>query len=348
MQTDIQTVTITGYGSGGEGVARLTDGRVAFIPGAARGDVCDIELVEEAKRFARGNIVRIVEPSPHRIEPGCDVYPDCGGCDFRHISYEEELWAKLLRVNDALARIGGVNAQAEEILSTGRIDGYRNRAVPHSANGNTGFYRKKSHEVIPVNNCRLLSDEAITVGERSYELDGLTFHISPGAFFQVNTEAALLLFQKAREYAALRPDETLLDLYCGVGAMTLFLGRDAGNAVGVDIIPASIENARENALRNGMNHAEFICADATAWDADGLKPDCIVVDPPRKGLSAGAVQKILELSPTRVVYVSCDPATLARDIKLLTGYTALRVSAIDMFPRTANVECVALLTRLDT
>jgi tRNA/tmRNA/rRNA uracil-C5-methylase (TrmA/RlmC/RlmD family) len=337
----IHKVTVTGYSSDGAGVARLPGGRVVFVKGAARDDVCEITLTEEEKRFARGKIVRLITPSPYRIPPDCSVYGGCGGCQFRHITYEEELDAKLKRVNDALQRIGGSSVRADEILSAGQTDGYRSRAVLHTKDGVTGFYRAGSHEIVPVDRCLLLSGEAAG----SYELDGLIFRCSPGAFFQVNTGAALLLFQRAREYAALQPGETLLDLYCGVGALTLFLGRNAGRAVGVDVVPAAIEDARQNALRNGIGHAEFICADAAKWEADGLRPGCISADPPRKGLTAAAVRKILELSPSRIVYVSCNPATLARDVRLLTGYGVSRVCAVDMFPRTAHVECCVLLEK---
>jgi tRNA/tmRNA/rRNA uracil-C5-methylase (TrmA/RlmC/RlmD family) len=337
----LHTVTVTGYSSDGAGVARLPDGRAVFVKGAARDDVCEITLTAEAPRFARGEIVRLITPSPHRAPPDCPVYGDCGGCQFRHITYEEELNAKLRRVNDALERIGGAPVRADEILTAGQTDGYRNRAALHTKNGITGFYRAGSHEIVPVDRCLLLSGEVTD----TYQLDGLTFQCSPGTFFQVNTGAAPLLFQKAREYAALQPDETLLDLYCGAGALTLFLGRGAGRAVGVDVVPAAIGDAKQNALRNGIGHAEFICADAADWDADGLRPDCIVADPPRKGLTMPAVRKITELSPPRVVYVSCNPATLARDIKLLDGYKASKACAVDMFPRTAHVECCVLLER---
>ena len=366
--------TITGYGSGGEGVARLDDGRVAFIRGAARGDTCKIEIISERPRSYRAEIVEIIEPSQHRIEPDCNVYKMCGGCDFRHITYEEELRAKLNRVNDAFERIGGFSIRANEIISTGQIDGYRNKAVFHTANldGRTviGFYRAGSHEVCPVKRCRLLIDELndflsnlwdnppagygeITLRSgcnnshttTEVNLDGLCFRISHSSFFQVNNGATLLLFQKARELASLSKNETLVDIYCGVGALTLFIGRDAAYALGVENNPDAVCDARENVRRNGFNHVDFICADAAKWDATDIRPDCVVVDPPRSGLSAAAVRKILEMSPARIVYISCNPATLARDIKRLVSYEARQVCVIDMFPRTANVECCVLLCR---
>jgi len=369
-------VTITGYNSDGEGVARLESGRVVFVRGAARGDVLEVSLVKERSGVARAEIVRILTSSPYRIESDCTFYPECGGCDYRHISYEEELFAKLQCVNDALKRIGGLatqvnlGAQIDQVLHTGQINGYRNKAVLHSDGSVLGFYQARSHDVIPVDHCLLLNDDlndAIKVLSQSqtrtgcsseitlrsgrygtkqpleFEMDGLIFGVD--GFFQVNSEAALLLFQKAREYAALTKSDTLIDLYCGVGALTLFIGRDAGYALGVEQNDKAIETARENALRNNLSHIEFINTDAANWTADISEPDCVIVDPPRKGLSQSAVRKILDISPKRLVYVSCNPATLARDLKGLNGYKVKDICAVDMFPRTANVECCCLLVR---
>jgi len=360
----VQRVTVNGYGADGSGVARLEDGKVVFIRSAARGDVLEIKLTRERPRSAEAEIVRILEPSPYRIEPDCPVYPKCGGCDFRHISYEEELELKLRRVNDAMERIGGSSARSSEILRTGRTGGYRNKAVFHSDGDSLGFYEARMHKVVPVSRCLLLKDDLNAALEtlspksgvtlRSGRnglgypleevLDGLVFGVS--GFFQVNTGAALLLFRKAREYASLSKDETLVDLYCGVGSLTLFVGRDAGRALGIEVDAGAVEAARVNARRNNISHVEFLCADAARWDAGALRPDCIIVDPPRKGLSLGAISKALELSPSRIVYISCDPATLARDVSRLKGYAVKDICAVDMFPRTANVECCCLLKKV--
>jgi len=360
-------VEVTGYNSEGDGVARLVDGRVVFIRGSARGDLLEVRLTEEKPRITRAEITRILNPSPYRIKSDCPFYPECGGCNFRYITYEEELGAKLQRVNDALERIGGLPLRLDSILNTGQTAGYRNKAVLHTNGKSTGFYHAGSREIIPVDHCLLLKDdlnEALKSLRRNREvtlrsgrnglekpleeeLDGLIFRIS--GFFQVNTGAALLLFNKAREYAALTKDDTLLDLYCGVGALTLFIGRDAGNAVGVERDPDAIVTARENAHRNKLPHIEFISADVdSAWNVNCREPDCITVDPPRRGLSDGALQKIKVLNPKRLVYISCDPATMARDIKRLDGYTVSEICAIDMFPRTANVECCCLLSRINS
>ena len=357
----INDVEIESYTSGGEGVARLGDGRVVFVSNAARGDILEIRLTEEKPRIARAEIVRMLKPSPYRTLPDCPVYPQCGGCDFRHITYEEELRAKLQRVNDALQRIGGSSVRAQEILSTGQIDGYRNKAVIHSDGVSRGFYARQSHEIINIDHCRLLKEDIntalkdiplggeLTVRSGRYgmsppheeSLDGLVFGIS--GFFQVNISAALLLFRKAREYAAMTKDETLVDLYCGVGTLTLFVGRDARQAYGVELDPEAVEKARENARRNGLEHVEFFAADAGKWEYGIGSPDCVIVDPPRSGLSKCAVRNILEFSPQCIVYISCDPATLSRDIRRFEGYSVKEICAVDMFPRTANVECCCLL-----
>jgi len=362
------SVTVTGYNSDGEGVARLDDGRVVFVRGAARDDVLEIRIIQERAKIAWAEIVRIIKPSPYRIEPDCNAYPECGGCDFRHITYEEELSSKLQCVNDALKRIGGLSIQVDQILQTGQINGYRNKAVLHNDGSSLGFYKARSHDIIPIKNCLLLKGDlnsairdlakvgtkrkeiTLRSGRKGVnppleeELDGLTFKLE--GFFQVNTDAALLLFQKAREYAALSKDETLIDLYCGVGALTLFVGRDAGYALGVEQNPDAVNIARENAKRNNLSNIEFINADAADWDANITNPDCVIVDPPRKGLTQSTIQKILELSPKRLVYISCNPATFARDLKLLEGYSINNICAVDMFPRTANIECCSLLEKV--
>ena len=378
------TVTITGYNSAGEGVSRLDDGRVVFIRSAARGDVLEVELIQEQAKINRARIVRILTPSPYRIEPDCSVYPQCGGCDYRHITYEEELSAKLQLVNDALKRLGGLSIQVDQILHTGQINGYRNKAVLHTDGTSSGFYKARSHDIIPIKHCLLLKNdlndaiknltqkgtklkmektpdfgqnkinnplEEITLRSGlngtnhplEEELDGLIFRLE--GFFQVNTDAAIQLFQKAREYAALTKNDTLIDLYCGVGALTLFVGRDAGHALGVELNSDAVKIARENAKRNNLSHVGFLSADASDFIAKITEPDCIIVDPPRKGLSSRAISKILELAPKRIVYISCNPATLARDLKELSSYEVEDICAVDMFPRTANVECCCLLVR---
>ena len=191
-----------------------------------------------------------------------------------------------------------------------------------------------------------------TLWGQDYLLDtlcSLTFRLSVPSFFQVNREQAQLLYERAVEFASLTGKETVLDLYCGTGTISQCMAKKAGRVLGAEIVPEAIEDAKANALRNGLDNTEFFCADAgeaaELLALRGLRPDVVSVDPPRKGLSLPVIEAICQMAPSRVVYVSCNPATLARDLKLLAerGYEPVRAEAVDMFPRTGHVETVCLL-----
>lgn len=181
-------------------------------------------------------------------------------------------------------------------------------------------------------------------------LCGSEFELSPQAFYQINPPQAERLYELAVDYALPEPGGTVLDLYCGAGTISLALARRAGQVIGAEIVPEAVENARRNAACNGIGNAEFICADAgdaaRLLSERGIRPDAIVVDPPRKGMSEEALRQVAKMQPKRIAYVSCDPATLARDLKRLTelGYVPQKAVAVDMFPKTAHVETVVLLT----
>ena len=182
-------------------------------------------------------------------------------------------------------------------------------------------------------------------------LCGKTFRLSVPSFYQVNRAQAERLYAKAIEFAGLTGQETVLDLYCGAGTITLALSDHAKKVLGAEIVPEAIDDARENAARNGVKNTEFFCGDASdvakKLARENLRPDVITVDPPRKGLAADVVESIAEMQPGRVVYVSCDSATMARDVKRLAdlGYTAQRACAVDMFPRADHIETVVLLSK---
>lgn len=443
-KNEIHTVTITGYTSEGDGVARI-DGQVVFVKGAIAGEVLDIHILKVSKTIAFAKIETILTPSPHRITPACPAYGPCGGCDFLHIDYTEELRLKESRVADAIARVGGLDAPVRPILAAQAQTHYRNKAVFAVGDGSvTGFYRRRSHKVIPVETCLIQTDAANRAASALREwmaahhipayhetvhrglirhlfvrqshstgkiavcvvatkpnlphqdalietlrrhcpeaagillcvnpepgnvvlqgdfhplwgeayladnLCGLTFRLSPRSFFQINPPQAERLYEKALAYAGLTGQETVLDLYCGTGTITLIMAKRAHRAIGAEIVEAAVHDARENATANGITNAEFLLADA-AVAADtlkqrGLTPDVVMVDPPRKGLAAAVIDHIADMAPKRIVYVSCDPATLARDLKLFAeyGYRTQEVTPVDMFPRCAHVECVGLLVR---
>ena len=445
-KNQILRVTIDAYGSDAAGICHV-DGLAVFVPGTIVGEEWEIRILKVLKSCAYARGERLLLPSPARIDPGCPCYGKCGGCDCRHMSYEEELRFKLQKVNDALERIGKQTVRAETIVGSEQTDAYRNKGIlaVGTAGGRpvSGFYRERSHQIIPVERC-LIQDElthraaaALTafmakngipaydeqsgegvvrhlycrrafhsadrllciVARRGFgaktqalveslraacpEFTGIvlnvnrsegntvlsgdfytlwgkgsirdtlcdiSFDIAPQAFFQVNPPQAERLYTKALEYAALRPGDLAFDLYCGAGTISLCLAREAGQVIGAEIVPEAIENAKSNAALNGIQNAEFLCADAGqaahTLAVRGLRPEVIVVDPPRKGMQEAAIEAVASMSPKRIVYVSCDPSTLARDILRFNayGYTLAEAEAYDLFPRTKHVETVCLLT----
>ena len=181
----------------------------------------------------------------------------------------------------------------------------------------------------------------------------LSFQVSPRSFFQVNTAQAETLYKKALEYANLGGGETVIDAYCGTGTITLFLARKARKAYGIEVVPPAILDARKNARANHIRNAEFIVGDAAdvmpRLYHEGVRPDVIVTDPPRAGCTPVVLETFVRMHPSRIVYVSCNPATLARDLAILDslGYRADKIQPVDMFPMTSHIETVSLITRKD-
>ena len=441
-KNNIYTARIEGYSSEGLGIARI-DGQVVFVHGAVRGELCRVLVMKVLKNAAFGKVTELLEPSPERREPDCPYYGRCGGCDFRHLSYREELWAKRQRVQDALTRLGGSDVEVEEVLGAADPLYYRNKSQYPVSAGKVGFYRARTHDVVDIEHCliqkpqadaaaaalrdymrdfavpsydektgrgllrhlyvrtnrrgeslvcvlangeRLPHEEELVgrlrravpdcvgvvlgvntrrgntvLGERyralwgadtlEDELCGLTFQLSVPSFYQVNRDQAEVLYRKAVEYAGLTGGELVVDLYCGAGTITQVMAGGAGRVIGAEIVPEAIEDARENARRNGIENVEFFCGDAAQLAADfagrGLRPDVICVDPPRKGLAPEVIAAAAQMAPQRVVYVSCDPGTLGRDVKRFAeyGYRVQRAAACDLFPGTRHVETVVLLSK---
>ena len=201
----------------------------------------------------------------------------------------------------------------------------------------------------------VLGDKFITLHAPGYIEDtlcGLTFRLSPRSFYQVNHHQAQRLYEAAIAQAEITKEDLVLDLYCGVGTITLAMASAAGRVIGVEVIPQAVEDAKDNARRNGIENAEFFCGDAgqaaLELEKQGIIPDVVVVDPPRKGLNADTIEALHRMAPRRIVYVSCDPATLARDVALLKerGYTLKNAMAADLFPRCSHVESVVTLSKL--
>lgn len=444
-------LTIEALSSDGNGVGHH-QGQAIFVPASAPGDVLQVRIVKDCKRYAFGIIEKITTPSLDRLPHDCKLAGPCGGCCYRHLAYQAESDAKEQVVADAFARIGGFDLPVLPLLPSPKIDRYRNKVqfpVSLSQDGHvvTGFYANRSHRVVPCTDCKLqpmilnqianflaaqleahriapydevthsglvrhiflrrgvhseqimlcvvcngnalphsesiiaalcerfpaitsivlnvntektnliLGKENITLYGKGYledTISGVPVQLGPLSFYQVNTLAAEQLYAVAAEFAQLQPTDTLLDLYCGMGTIGLSMAAQCEKLIGVEVVGEAIDSAKTNAARMGMTgKTRFLCADAgtaaTQLATEGLQPDVIVVDPPRKGCDTPTLDALLAMAPRRIVMVSCNPATAARDAKYLAegGYQLDKIQPADFFPRTKHVECVCLMSKMN-
>ena len=463
---DMVTVTIDDIGINGEGIGKV-DGYTLFIKDAVIGDVVEAKIMKAKKNYGYARLMKIVEPSRHRVEPLCPVARQCGGCQIQAMAYESQLAFKNQKVKNNLMRLGNVPEELlDEIMepicgmsvNEGEIGPfrYRNKAqfpIGTAKEGKivTGFYAGRTHQIIPCEDCALGVDvnkdilkiiidfmneykikaydeeqhkglvrhvlirygfttkeimvclvingnnlpHGEVLAERLAEIPGMTsitlsvnrektnvimgydikplwgqdyitdyignvkYQISPLSFYQVNPVQTEKLYGTALEYAGLTGNETVWDVYCGIGTISLFLAQKAKQVYGVEIVPQAIEDAKHNAKLNGFENAEFYVGEAEKvlpeyyanyakeHPGENARADVIVVDPPRKGCEESVLETMVNMEPERIVYVSCDSATLARDVKYLreNGYELRKVKAVDMFPHTGHVETVVLLSK---
>ncbi|MCH5200102.1 MAG: 23S rRNA (uracil(1939)-C(5))-methyltransferase RlmD [Oscillospiraceae bacterium] len=445
-KNDIYTAEITDLTNIGSGVCRI-DGRVVFVPLTAIGDKCSVKILKVKDSYAYGKIEEILTPSPDRIPSDCPAFGKCGGCSFRHLTYEAELAAKERFIKDAFTRTAGLTPDFLPIIANDALTRYRNKAqypIGKDKNGQAvcGFYASNSHRIIPCDDCLLqpeifseitdhilqyirtnklsvyneeenkgvlrhiclrkghhsgeinvtivarrnipelkkLSKDLMTkfpaikgvvlnlnkkdtnviMGEEELTLAGEptikdimcenTVTISPGSFYQVNTPMAERLYAAAKDFA--QPEnKTVADIYCGIGTIGLSLANEAKHLIGIEIVDSAIQNAKLNAVQNNITNAEFYCSDAhnaaEIIKRSGLTPEVLILDPARKGCHSSVLQTLAALSPERIVMISCNPVTAARDCAELEalGYKTVKVQGVDLFSRTNHVECVSLIIK---
>lgn len=439
---------IISFGADGEGIAK-PDGFTVFVPGAVKGDIAKILIIKEKKNYGYGKLLEIIEPSPLRTEPRCEVFQKCGGCSMQSVEYSHQLEYKKNKVLDSLVRIGGFSeAKIDSVTGSNPCYNYRNKAqfpvTELDGEVRAGFYASHSHRVVVPNACslqdertnevvravckwatdneidvydeetsagnlrriclRIGKEEAVlvlvakkslpfteslvdTITEKFPFVKGIVININPDrtnnvygdrdkfiygvpciidnvgaikykvhykSFYQVNPYTTKLLYEKALELADIDKEKTVFDLYCGTGSISLFLAQKAQKVIGIEIVEDAVKNAKENAELNGITNTEFFCGPAEdiapKLIKNGERADVVVLDPPRKGCEEKLLSSIAGMKPERIVYVSCDPATMARDAKYLcqNGYILKEAHVFDQFPMTSHVESIALLMRNDS
>ena len=439
-------VEIIDNGYEGEGIAKIDDFTI-FIKGAIKGEICKILIVKINKSFAFGKLIEVLKSSKKRIVPDCSTYKRCGGCNLRHIKYEETLKLKKEMIQNL------INKNLNKIIKVNDVIGmetpyyYRNKLqYPVGKNKEgipvMGVFASRTHEIIPVDNCFIQNQKAqevansifnfikenhisiydektrkgairhiiVKIGVKTNEimciivtneenikkekelvtkltnkypevktiikninnkntnvilgdkniilygdgyiydkLMGYKFKISAKSFYQTNPVQTEKLYKKAIEFANLNENDILCDLYCGIGTIGICASNKVKKVYGIEIVEEAIEAAEENVKINKVDNIEFIAGDVEVafkklLEEDKIKPTSIIVDPPRRGLDNITVGKILETEVEKLVYVSCNPATMVRDIKLLEEkYEVKQIEPIDMFPFTSHVECCVLL-----
>lgn len=439
-------VDIIDNGMEGEGIAKIDD-FVIFIPGAIKNEKIKILIVKVLKTHAYGKILEVIEKSTNRVEEDCTTYKRCGGCNLRHIEYEETLNIKQKNVQNLVDKSNFENSiKVQKTIGMGTPYHYRNKAqypvgIDKAGEIQIGVFAQRTHEIIPMQKCFIQSIIAekiafaiykfikekkieayneesrkgilrhivIKVGLRSHEImcilvlngkkmpyesqlvdmlvreydvktivkninekntnvilgsenivlhgDGYiydilgdyTFKISPMSFYQVNPVQAEVLYNTAIEMAKLSKEDILFDLYCGIGTIGIFASTYVKKVYGIEIVEEAIKDAKENAKINNIENIEFYAGDvekvfSNLMEKKQIYPDVIIVDPPRKGLDKNTINNILAVQPKKVVYISCNPATMVRDMKLLEEkYEVNEIQPVDMFPFTSHVECVAVL-----
>ena len=442
-------VDIVDIGQGGVGIGKY-EGFTVFVEGGLIQDKVKVRINKSKKNYAVGDIVEIIEKSPFRVDRICsDDLKDCGGCQIQELDYNKQLELKTNEVKQVISRIGKLeNVEIHETIGMQSPCRYRNKAqFPiQNINGSTaiGFYKKKSHDVIPTHMCVIqhdINDKIIKIiktyiqaynvsiynetthtgvlrhlvtkvgfttnevmvvlvangtnlphlnelasvlkenilgfktlvlnvnkaktnvilgkenkviygnGKINDYIGDLVFEISPLSFFQVNPVQTEVLYNKALEYAELKENDTVFDIYCGIGSISLFLAQKATKVYGIEIVEDAIKDAKINAKLNNLNNVEFYVGKAEEvvpkMYSEGKTANVVVVDPPRKGCDEKVLDTIVSMKPDRVVYVSCNPSTLARDLAYLDerGYKCVEIQPVDMFPHTMHVECCAKIVK---
>lgn len=442
------TVEIRGYATQGEGVGKV-DGFTVFVPETLDGERVRTRIEFVKKSYARGELIEILRPSPHRVKPICELYNECGGCQLLHMDYPGQLEFKRQRVIDVLERLGGFKGlTVHPAIGMENPWKYRNKVqYPFALEDERviiGCYQKGTHVVVDTKECHIQHElnskimnairelvngmgisiydeysghgllrhvlvknafepkEAMVIlvtngpdfpegeelarllasrfpeiksvvqninsssgnavlGERNKVLygedgiidriRGMEFKISANSFYQVNPAQTEVLYEKAVEYAGLTGNERVIDAYCGVGSLTLFLAKKAKEVYGVEVVPEAIEDAEENTRRNRIKNVKFVMGQAEQvlpkLARIGIRFEIAVVDPPRSGCDQRVLEALAQAQVKRVVYVSCNPSTLARDLRVLTdrGFEVKEIQPIDMFPHTYHVECVVLMSK---
>lgn len=386
----------------GQGITRI-DNKITFVSKTVSGDIINLEITKSHKNYNEAKLLKIVKPSPDRIEYKCPYYNKCGGCNIANLEYTNQLKYKKEKVINIFKKYNKIDINPT-IIASDEILHYRNK-ITLQYNEKLGLYEEKTHNIIEIQECLLMPQKVndiikllnkynyntslqkiviriinnqvminiiakdipkslieilknldVSVYHNSKYISGnkvlietlnnYKFSILPDSFFQINKKQTINLYNQIVEYANPQKEDKVLDLYCGVGTIGIYLSKYCKEVLGIEINKSSIENANINKKLNNVENISFIEADVSKVLSMKYKADIIIVDPPRSGLDKNTIETLIKINPKKIVYVSCDPITLSRDINLLkNNYILKNIKLYDMFPETYHVESVCMLER---
>ncbi len=376
-------LTIDAVAFGGAGIGRYGK-MVVFVPFTVDGDTVSVKILAVKKRFATAELKFVHAPSPFRFTPRCAAYTRCGACSYQHIAYDHQVVLKNRQVSDALKRIGRFDTiPLEGTIPSPQVYGYRGKADIHITTGEgqeraIGFAARATNNIVDLERCEIVHEsinDALFLMRRNESpasrrplwstpadevsetrimrrVKGREMLVPRDGFFQANLTLTDTLVDVVEEFCNLSGTETVIDGYCGSGLFSLFLAPRCCRIYGIEANGDTVNCAEENLNRAGINSAVFYTGDMARilrdrFIRENLTVDVVLVDPPRIGLEPDTLAALGALNPPKIVYVSCNPATLARDLRALTcfGYSIMRVQPLDMFPQTSHIETVVLLER---
>lgn len=351
----------------GRGITHI-DGKVCFIPNALEDEEVEIEIVEDKKKYMIGKITKFISTSNKRIKPKCKYYDICGGCNLGHISFEDENKFKINIVNELFKYNSKYKVNIKNIIYDDEYN-YRNKLTLHSDGKRLGLYNSKSHDIVEVDKCLLVSNlindkissldktinQTIRVDNLEKEISindklitnigNKKYYLSKDSFFQINKTLTERLYNYIKEYCEEMNPKKILDLFCGIGSIGIYIDNGKYDITGVDYSESNIQDAKKNSKLNNSN-ITYIC-DRVENVIDKFNDcDLVIVDPPRSGLHKKVIENLIRINSKYIIYVSCNPQTLVRDLNLLNdSYDLKDINLFNMFPRTYHCESVTILKR---
>lgn len=375
IEVRLLTVQIEKLDHYGRGVTKI-ENKICFVENALPKEIVEINITKETKKYFLAEATKIIKESPDRITPVCPYYNSCGGCNLDHVSFAKENEFKEEKVKEIMNKFAKVEKEVIKDIVYDEPYHYRNKITLHTDGNKIGLYQKESNTIIPITKCLLLNDKLneilksikpnnkkdiiLKIGNKTDEILSPTakknyitsyignkkYKVSEKSFFQVNSIITEKLYDEIKEIIQEKNSKNVLDLYCGTGTIGIYICESVNKVLGIESCKEAIEDANYNKELNNATNCTYKLGKVENLTKEITSEyDTAIIDPPRSGLDKKVIKKLLEIKPKTLIYVSCDPVTLARDLNLLKEkYNIEYIRPYNMFPRTYHVECCTLLS----